>query len=182
MPGFFFNKFKLYLLMKLKSRQMNSIKYKSLLLSLIAVLCVGSLACGGDDNGGGLTDEQQRLLDLAGTTGVTWTNSTVTFEGQPLTSFEGSTITLTVSGTSGSYTSTGEWVDLLGSSSGTWGLATGNINQIIFNGDLDNVFNISNFSTTGNPSATLTVNYTSNSSGASGTSGTYVISITAPAP
>lgn len=160
-------------------------KITSHLFSLLIVVSLFSIsACGGGgDDEPELTPEEQRLLELAGSTGTRWTATSITFDGAPANSFDN--FSLTLFGTDPTATLTYNSTDgdpLLGSS-GTWSFNGSNINQIIVDGNDNNVYNISNLNTSTTPSTmTLTVNFTSGggvANGVSGTDGTYVFNLEA---
>jgi hypothetical protein len=156
------------------------IKLKNYFLALAAVAVMFTLACGGGDDGPGEpTAEEQRLLDLAGTSGTTWTAVSITQDGSPANGFDNFSLTLR-SNTSGQTFNSVD-ADPLIASSGPWAFNNGNLNQLVFNDDTDNVFNVSNLQTTNTPATvTLTVNFTNPSGGgAAGASGTYVFNLQA---
>lgn len=156
------------------------IRTKHYILSLLVILSFSVLSCGG---GGGddtptLTAEEQRLLDLGGTSGATWIATSITFDGAPATGFDNFSLTLRGTATSKSYTSIDG--DPLFAASGTWSFNGTNINQLIFSGDESNIFTLSNIVTTSTPAtARLTVNFTSDGGAAAGTSGLYVLNLQA---
>lgn len=154
------------------------IRIKNYLLAFTAVAVMFSLACGGDDGPSEPTAEEQRIIDLAGDTGVTWTATSITQDGAPANGFDNFSLTFR---TGASLTYTANNSTPLIAASGPWEFNNGNLNQIIFNGDSDNVFNISNLNTTATPATvTLTVNFTNpNSGAAAGASGTYVFNLQA---
>ncbi len=154
------------------------IRIKNYLLAFSAVAIMFTLACGGDDGPSEPTPEEQRLIDLAGDTGVTWTAVSITQDGAPANGFDNFSLTLR-SGSSMTYTANNSTP--LIAASGPWAFNNSNINQLIFNGDSDNVFNVSNLNTTSTPATvTLTVNFTNPNSGApAGASGTYVLNLQA---
>ena len=153
---------------------------KYLLLSLLTLFSFAVLSCGGggDDDSPGLTDEEQRLLDLGGTSGSTWTATSITFDGAPATGFESFSLTLRGTATSKTYTSVDG--DPLFQASGTWDFNSGNINQVIIDGNTGNVFTISNFNASATPATMrLTVNFTAQGGAAAGTDGLYVLELQA---
>lgn len=154
------------------------IKLKNYLLAFMAVTVMFTLACGGDDGPGEPTAEEQRILELAGTTGSTWVATSITQDGAPANGFDNFSLTMR-SGTSLTYSANNSTP--LIAASGPWEFNNGNLSQIIFNGDSDNVFNVSNLSTTATPATlTLTVNFTNPNGGtAAGASGTYVFDLVA---
>lgn len=162
-------------------------KLTSYLFTLLMVVSVLSFtACGG--GGGGddepdLTPEEQRLLDLAGSTGTRWTATSISFDGAPAVGFENFSLTLFGTDPTATLTYNSTDGDPLFASSGTWAFNGTNINQIIVDGNTNNVYNISNLQTDSNPATmTLTVNFTSGggvANGVSGTDGTYVFDLEA---
>lgn len=157
------------------------IRTKYYILSLLAILSFSVLSCGGGDDGDGtpaLTAEEQRLVDLGGTSGSTWVATSITFDGAPATGFDSFSLTLRGTATSKTYTSIDG--EPLFAASGIWGFNGTNINQLIFGGDDNNIFTLSNLVTTTTPAtARLTVNFTSDGGAAAGTSGLYVLSLRA---
>lgn len=156
------------------------IKLRNYLFAITAIAVMFTLACGGggDDGPGEPTAEEQRILDLAGTTGSTWIATSITQDGAPANGFDNFSLTMR-SGTSLTYSANNSTP--LIAASGPWEFNNDNINQIIFNGDSDNVFNVSNLNTTNTPATvTLTVNFTNPNGGtAAGASGTYVFNLQA---
>jgi len=152
---------------------------KNYLLSLLVLVSFSIVSCGG--GGGGddtptLTPEEQRLVDLAGSSGTTWVATSITFDGAPATGFENFSLTLRGTVTSKTYT-TADGDPLFGAT-GTWDFNGTNLNQIIVDGDTDNVFTVSNLVTTTTPNTvTLTVNFTADGGAAFGTSGLYVLNL-----
>ncbi len=59
------------------------IRTKYYILSLLVILTLSTLSCGGSDDTPALTAEEQRLLDLGGTSGATWIATSITFDGAP---------------------------------------------------------------------------------------------------
>lgn len=165
-------------------------RLKTLLLSLLAIFSFALVSCGGSSGGGDDTPEptaeEQRILDLAGSSGSTWTATSITFEGSPAQGFDDFSLTLrgTLAG-SKSYTTVDG--DPVFNASGTWALSSTNINQITIDGNSDNVFTISNFNADASPATlTLTVNFTASGGGSAngvdgveGTDGTYVFNLQA---
>lgn len=154
------------------------IRFKNYLLAFTAIAVMFTLACGGDDGPTEPTAEEQRILDLAGTTGSTWIATSITQDGAPANGFDNFSLTMR-SGTSLTYSANNSTP--LIAASGPWAFNGTNLNQIIFNGDSDNVFNVSNLNTTATPATlTLTVNFTNPNGGtAAGASGTYVFNLQA---
>ena len=154
------------------------IRIKTIYLSLVfVVLAVLSCGGGGDDTPD-LTPEEQRLLDLGGTSGATWVASSITFDGAPADGFNNFSITLRGTATSKSYT-TVSGSPVFGAS-GTWDFNGTNINQLIFDGNDGNIFQVSNLNASANPATvTLTVSFTSGGGAAFGTDGLYVFNLEA---
>lgn len=154
------------------------IRTKYYILSLLVLMSVSVLSCGG---GGGddepeLTAEEQRLLDLVGTSGSTWEASSITFDGAPAIGFDQFSFTLRGTATSKTYSS----IDAgpLFAASGTWDFNAGNISQLIFDGNDGNIYTLSNLNTTATPNTLrLTVNFTANGGAAFGTDGLYVLNL-----
>lgn len=152
----------------------SSILFFSLVLTMTS--------CPGDDTPD-LTAEEQRILDLAGSTGTTWVATSITFDGAPAQGFDNFSITLfgTDPSTALTYSSTDG--DPLFAASGTWAFNGTNINQIIIDGNMNNVYEVSNLNTSASPATVrLTVNFTSGAgaaNGVSGTDGTYVLDLEA---
>ena len=165
-------------------------RLKTLLLSLLAIFSFALVSCGGGSGGGDDTPEptaeEQRILDLAGSSGSTWIATSVLFEGVQSDSFENFTLTLrgTLTGNKSYQSSNGTPVF---NANGTWALSSTNINQITIDGNSDNVFTISNFNADASPATlTLTVNFTASGGGSAngvdgveGTDGTYVFNLQA---
>lgn len=156
------------------------IKIKNLFLSLVAISTVLALSCGGGGGGGDdtptPTPAEQRLIDLGGSSGITWVPTSVTQDGAPANGFE--TFSITIRGTEASKTYSTTDSETLLSSSGTWDFNGTNLNQLIFDGDSDNVWVISNLNADATPATvTLTVNYTADGGAAAGSSGTYVFNL-----
>ena len=157
-------------------------KIKNLLLVCLTMVLMLSLACGDDDGGGDdpqLTPEEQRLLDLGGSSGITWVATSITQDGAPAAGFDNFTLTVRGTETSKTYNSTDG--DPLLNASGTWDFNGTNINQIIFDGDSDNVYSLSGINFTTAPATfTMTVNYTNPGGGTrAGGNGTYVFNMQA---
>ena len=148
-------------------------KIKNLALLLLMISTVTFMACGGGDDTPPTPAEQQ-LIDLAGTgDGVVWTATSVNFAGAPSSNFDGMTLTLKSISNAQTYSSNNG--DPVFSSSGTWALVEGNINQILVDGISENVFQISNLNAETTPATLrLTVNYTDQGGGIEGTDGTYI--------
>lgn len=159
---------------------MKTIKSYFLILSLIGFTMLTS--CGSDDGGGDdtpqRTPEEQRLFDLAGTTGITWATTSVTFDGASSNFFSDLTLTLRGSVNAKRYTSSNGsplWL-----ASGTWDFNGDNLDQIFFDGDDGNIYNISINAGSSTSTLTMTVNYTSNggvAAGTNGANGTYVFTM-----
>ena len=158
-------------------------KIKNLTLVCLALAVMLALSCGGgsndDDGPAPLTAEEQRLLDLGGSTGVTWIATSITQDGAPANGFD--SFSLTIRGTLDSKTYNSTDADPLLNSSGTWDFDGTNISRIIFDADSDNVYVISNLQTAQAPATmTLTVNYTNPGGGTrAGGNGTYVFNLRA---
>ena len=157
------------------------IRIKNLILTIVSLAVIASFSCGDDepDTPDPLTPEEQRLLDLGGSSGVTWVATSITQDGAPASGLENFSLTLRGTETSKTYSSTDASPFL--SSTGTWDFNNGNIGQLVFDGDSDNVYAISNLNTEATPATvTLTVNYTNPSGGvAAGQNGTYVFNLQA---
>ncbi len=157
------------------------LKTKHLITSLLAIaafslLFLSSCKNGSDDEP--LTAEEQRLLDLGGSSGVTWVATSITFQGAPATGFDNFSVTMRGTETSKTYTSTD--ADPLLNASGSWDFNGTNINQLVFDEDSDNVYSISNLITEATPATlTLTVNYTEPGGTIEGVNGTYVFNLQA---
>lgn len=152
---------------------------KYLLLSLLTLFSFAVLSCGGGgDDSPTLTDEEQRLLDLGGTSGATWIATSITFGGAPATGFESFSLTLRGTATSQTYESVDG--DPLFQANGTWDFNGANINELVFDGNTSNVFTISNLNTSATPATvTLTVNFTAQGGAAAGTDGLYILNLQA---
>lgn len=152
------------------------IRLKHYTLALLAMIAFATVSCkkGGDDTP--LTPEQQRLVDLAGSDGTTWVATAITFEGAPATGFDNFSLTLRGTETSKTYTTADG--DPVFSNSGTWDFNGDNINQVVIDGNTNNVFTISNLNTTATPNTVrITVNFTASGGAAAGTNGLYVFSL-----
>jgi hypothetical protein len=165
-------------------------RFKTSLLSLLAIFSFALVSCGGGSGGGDdtpqPTPEEQRILDLAGSSGSTWTATSITFEGSPAQGFEN--FSLTLRGTlEGSKTYSTVDGDPVFNASGSWELSSSNINQITIDGNANNVFTISNFNADASPATlTLTVDFTAAGGGSAngvdgieGTDGRYVFNLQA---
>ncbi|MFY0591218.1 lipocalin family protein [Roseivirga sp.] len=154
------------------------IRTKHYILSLLFIASFSLVSCGGGgDDTPDLTPEEQRLVDLVGTTGSTWEASSITFDGAPAEGFDNFSFTLRGTATSKSYTSIDG--DPLFQASGTWDFNGDNLNELIFDGNTNNVFTLSNLNTTATPNTLrLTVDFTTPAGGAAfGTDGLYVLSL-----
>lgn len=152
------------------------LKTKTLSLLAIAMVSIIMFSCKGKGEDP-LTPEEQRLIDLAGSTGVTYTASSITFEGSPATGFDSFSLTLRGNETSKTYSTVDG--DPVFSASGTWDFNGTNVNQIVIDNNTSNVFNISNFDASAG-TFTLTVNFVSNggvAAGTNSTNGTYVFNL-----
>ena len=152
-------------------------RLKYYIFSLLIVASFGLMSCGGgDDDTPALTAEEQRLLDLVGTSGSTWEATSITFDGAPATGFDNFSFTLRGTATSKSYSSIDG--DPLFGASGTWAFNGTNINELIFDGNDGNVYTLSNLNTTATPSTLrLTVSFTSDGGAAAGIDGLYVLNL-----
>lgn len=149
----------------------------SALLIIAIIFTFSSCGGGGGDSEPELTPEEQRLLDLVGTTGVTYSASSITFEGSPATGFEN--FRLTLRGTANSKTYTTVDGDPVFSASGTWSFNDTNLNQIVIDNVTANVYNISAFNATAG-TFTITVNFVAQggvAAGTASTNGTYVFNL-----
>lgn len=159
-------------------------KTNSLLRSFffLAIITIVS-ACGPKEDP--ITPEEQRLLDLAGSTGTTWNATSVTYDNAPDDRFDGLSLTLrgtdplaalTYSSTNGAH---------VFNSSGTWELTsvTTSSATVIIDNNTSNEFTISNLNTDATPATmTIRVNFTSGggvAAGSSGTDGSYVFNFEA---
>jgi hypothetical protein len=154
-------------------------KFKNYLLALAAIALTFTMACGGGDGDDEPTPEELRIEALAGNGGVTWTATEITQDGSPANGFDNFSLTFRSSGDTKTFASTD--ADPLIAASGPWDFVNGNLDQLVFNGDSDNVFRISNLNTESTPAtATLTVNFTNPNGGvAAGASGTYIFRLQA---
>lgn len=145
-------------------------------LGLISLSVIASCGGGGGgDDTPNLTPEEQRLVDLAGTTGVTWAATAVTFDGAPANGLDNFSVTFRGNSSSKTYNSV-DGDPFLGAT-GTWNFVGTNINQITFDGNTDNVYNLS-LNSSANPAVlTMTVNYTSNGGTRAGANGTYIFTL-----
>jgi hypothetical protein len=151
-------------------------KLLTTVLILSVVFTLGACGGGGDDEPD-LTPEEQRLVDLAGTTGITYAATSITFEGSPATGFENFRLTLRGSATSKSYTTVDG--DPVFGASGTWNFNGTNLNQIVIDNVTSNVYAISAFNATAG-TFTITVNFVANggvAAGTNSTNGTYVFNL-----
>ncbi len=147
-------------------------------IAVLMVAIVSSCGGGGGDDTPDLTPEEQRILDLAGSTGTTWVATSVTFEDAPAVGFDNFSITLRGSATSQTYTSNSG--DPVFRASGSWAFNNNNISQLIFDSNNNNIFQISNLNTASTPATVvLTVNFTSSGGVAFGTDGVYVFNLQA---
>ncbi len=160
------------------------LKLKTTLYTILLVVLVASVsACGSDggDDGPSLSPEEQRLLDLAGSSGTTWTPTSITFEGAPANGFDNFSLTLRGTDPAATLNYTSVDGDPIFQASGTWVL-TG-LNTIEIDGNSTNVFNITSLNTSVTPATlTLQVNYTSGggvAAGVAGTDGNYIFNLEA---
>lgn len=164
-----------------QKQTMKRIKSYFLILNIIGLAILSS--CGGGGGGGDdtpqLTPEEQRLVDLAGTsTGVVWATTSVTFDGAASDFFEDLTITFRGNATSKTYTSTNG--NPLFGASGTWDFNGTNIGEIIFDGDSGNIYSITVNASASPSTLVMTVNYTASggvAAGVNGANGTYVFNM-----
>ncbi|MGW8122390.1 hypothetical protein ACV07N_06985 [Roseivirga echinicomitans] len=156
------------------------IRVKHLSFILIALFALTLTSCGGGKGGDDtptLTAEEQRLLDLAGTTGVTYDATSITFNDAPATGFDSFSLTLRGTATSKTYSTTDG--DPVFKASGTWNINSSNINQIFIDGNANNTFEVSAFNATAG-TFTLTVNFVASggvAAGMNGTNGMYVFKL-----
>lgn len=154
------------------------LKMKNIALLAISMFTIVLFSCGGGGGTDPLTPEEQRLLDLAGSaSGVTYTASSITFEGSPATGFENFRLTFQGTATSKTYSTVDG--DPVFSASGSWAFNGTNINQIVIDNNTSNVFNISSFDASAG-TFTLTVNFVANggvAAGTNSTNGTYVFNL-----
>lgn len=153
------------------------LRIKHLSFILIAFFTLTLSSCGG--GGGGddtpaLTAEEQRLLDLVGTTGVTYKASSITFKGAPATGFDDFTLTLRGTASSKTYSTTDG--DPVFKATGSWAFNGTNINQILIDGNSSNTFVVSAFNASAG-TFTLTVDFVASGGVAAGTNGTNGIYI-----
>jgi len=152
--------------------------------TLFFLICFFALSlmvsCGGDDEPD-LTPEEQRILDLVGTTGITWKATTVTLDGAPANGLDNFSITLRSANTIKSYSSVDS--DPFLNPTGSWSFNGTNVDQLIFDEDDANIYGISNINSSANPATlTLTVNFTKGgglAAGIQGADGTYVFNLEA---
>jgi len=153
-------------------------RIKNLLTCLLFVSLATLTACGdggdGGDNTPELTAEEQRLVALAGTSGVTWVATSITFDGAPADGFTNFSITFRGNATSKTYTTVSG--SPVFAASGTWDFNSGNLNELVFDGNSGNVFTLSSLNTV-QGTVTMTVNFSSNGGAAFGTEGLYVFNL-----
>lgn len=151
------------------------IRLKHYTIALFVILAFTALSCGGKDDTP-LTPAEQRLVDLAGADGTTWTATSITFEGAPATGFDNFSLTLT--GTSSSKTYTAANGDPVFGNSGTWDFNGTDITEVLIDSNSNNTFRISNLNTTSTPNTLrITVNFTAGGGAAAGTNGLYVFNL-----
>jgi len=157
------------------------IRIKHFIFLLISVCALSLSSCGGGSGGGDdtptLTAEEQRLLDLVGTTGVTYVASSITFNGAAATGFDDFTLTLRGTASSKTYSTTDG--DPVFKATGSWAFNGTNINQILIDGNSSNTFAISSFNASAG-TFTLTVNFVASggvAAGTASTNGTYVFNL-----
>tara|TARA_R110001592_G_scaffold247812_2_gene509956 strand:- start:5173 stop:5652 length:480 start_codon:yes stop_codon:yes gene_type:complete len=153
------------------------IKHLSFLLIAICALTLSSCGGGGGDDTPALTAEEQRLLDLVGTTGVTYEASSITFNGTAATGFDNFTLTLRGTASSKTYSTTDG--DPVFKASGSWAFKGTSISEILIDANSNNTFVISSFNATAG-TFTLTVNFVANggvAAGTASTNGTYVFNL-----
>lgn len=154
-------------------------KIKQLAFLLVAFTSFALLSCGGGGGGGDdtpqLTEEEQRLLDLAGTTGITYEAVSVTRDSETNNEYDDFTLFLKTGTSSNTYTTTDG--DPIFDASGTWSVSSSNINQVtISRGSSTFPATMSNFNAAAG-TFTLTINYTAQGGAAAGLSGTYVFNM-----
>ena len=139
------------------------------------------MSCGGGDDEPSLTEEEQRILDLVSTNGITWKATSVTFEGAPANGLDDFSVTLRSANTVKAYSSND--ADPFLKPNGSWAFNNDNLNQIIFDNDEVNVYGITNINTSSTPATlTLTVNFIKQggtAAGVQGADGTYVFNLEA---
>ncbi|WP_339698506.1 hypothetical protein [uncultured Roseivirga sp.] len=147
----------------------------------IAFFALTLSSCGGGGGGGDdtptLTAEEQRLLDLVGTTGVTYEATSITFNGAAATGFDNFTLTLRGTASSKTYSTTDG--DPVFKATGSWAFNGTNINQIFIDGNSSNTFVVSAFNASAG-TFTLTVNFVASggvAAGTNSTNGTYVFNL-----
>jgi hypothetical protein len=153
------------------------LKTKKIALLAIALVFIVMFSCKDKKGTDPLTPEEQRLVDLVGSTGITYTASAITFEGSPATGFDNFSLTLRGNETSKTYSTLDG--DPVFSASGTWDFNGTNLNQIIIDSNTSNVFNITSFDATAG-TFTITVNFVANggvAAGTASTNGTYVFNL-----
>lgn len=152
-----------------------------LTIQLLTFCLLLSFSCGG---GGGddspvPTAEELRLIDLAGTSGITWQASSITIDGSPISNTDAFSITLRGSVNDGKTYSSANASPLF-NPTGTWDFYNNSLNQVVVDGDADHVYTITNLNTTTQPATmTLTVNYTGQGGVAAGSGGLYTINLQA---
>jgi hypothetical protein len=153
------------------------LKTKKIALLAITLVFIVMFSCKDKKGTDPLTPEEQRLVDLVGSTGITYTASAITFEGSPATGFDNFSLTLRGNETSKTYSTLDG--DPVFSASGTWDFNGTNLNQIIIDSNTSNVFNITSFDATAG-TFTITVNFVANggvAAGTNSTNGTYVFNL-----
>jgi hypothetical protein len=154
------------------------LKMKKIALLTISLVTLVLFSCGGGGGTDPLTPEEQRLVDLAGgSSGITYTASSITFEGSPATGFDNFRLTFRGTETSKTYSTVDG--DPVFSASGTWDFNGSNVNQIVIDSNTSNIFNISNFNASAG-TMTITVNFVANggvAAGTNSTNGTYVFNL-----
>lgn len=160
---------------------MINMNYKKTFSFLFCLLTLSLMvSCGGDDEPD-LTPEEQRILDLTGTTGITWKATSVTFDGAPANGLDNFSITLRSTNTSKVYSSRDG--DPFLNPTGSWSFNGTNLNQLIFDADDANIYAITNINSSTDPATlTMTVNFTKGgglAAGVKGADGTYVFNLEA---
>ncbi|WP_421976874.1 hypothetical protein [Roseivirga seohaensis] len=157
-------------------------RIKHLSFLLIALFALTLSSCGGGGGGGGddtptLTAEEQRLLDLVGTTGVTYEATSITFNDVAATGFDDFTLTLRGTASSKTYSTTDG--DPVFKATGSWAFKGTSISEILIDSNSNNTFVITNFSASAG-TFTLTVDFVASggvAAGMNGTNGTYVFNL-----